>query len=68
MKAHYPYTYPVEDYHAYCQGLNELITHYKHQQLKNLIDSQRIIHQYSYQRLIDDMERVYAKLPLTTRV
>jgi glycosyltransferase involved in cell wall biosynthesis len=58
----YPYCYAVDAYDAYCQGLNELIAHHKNNQLGNLIDSKRIITEYSYQRLVADMEKVYANL------
>jgi glycosyltransferase involved in cell wall biosynthesis len=58
----YPYCYAVDDFEAYRHGLNELIAHHKNNQLRNLVNPQSIINQYSYQRLVADMEKVYGDL------
>jgi glycosyltransferase involved in cell wall biosynthesis len=62
LPANYPYCFVVNDFDGYLDGLNKLIDQCKNNQLENLVDPIAITNKYSYQRLVSDMEKVYADL------
>jgi glycosyltransferase involved in cell wall biosynthesis len=62
LPTNYPYCYPVNQFDAYLNGLNELIALHKNNNTKELIDIAAIFKQFSYQRLVADIKQVYDNL------
>jgi glycosyltransferase involved in cell wall biosynthesis len=65
LPANYPYCYAVNDANGFISGLKEILAIYAS---KSYINSADVIQKFGYQRLVNDMEKVYDEMLNTSKI